>query len=203
LDLLPNRRGQVTDQTKSSSEPQSTAECESVGDSIESHGASMKLRIVVVLFVVVAAIGGAVALMTNRPSGPSDLGIDEKVTTLGSVEVTGRLIEIRGKFLPNDGLYNYAFVMKYKIVESHRGEVDAKEIFVAHYNPLKPRPQVADEFYPNIGGTLTKFRAGDVHRMALEVPIDDHYIGGIVDRYFDEREGSIYLAVWTNPTNRQ
>jgi hypothetical protein len=193
----------VTDRTKSSSKPQSVEECESAGDSNEPQGSSAKIRVVVVLFAVVAAIGGAIVLMSNRPDGPADLGIDEKVTTLGSVEVTGRLIEIRGKFLPNDGLYNYAFVMKYEIVESHRGEVDAKEIFVAHYNPLKPRPQVADEFYPNIGGTLTKFRAGDVHRMALEVPIDDHYIGGIVDRYFDEREGSIYLAVWTNLTNRQ
>lgn len=142
-------------------------------------------------------------MMTNRQSSPADLGIDEKVTKAGSVEVTGRLIEIRGKFLSNDGLYNYAFVMKYKILEIHRGEVDAKEIFVAHYNPLKPRPQVADEFYPDIGGTLKKFRAGNVHRMALEVPIDDHYIGGIVDRYFDQKKGPIYWAVWTNLTNQQ
>ncbi|MCH7727083.1 MAG: hypothetical protein IH991_11470 [Planctomycetes bacterium] len=193
----------MTDHAKSSSEPQPAEECESSSGSNESHGPSARIRVVVVLFVVAVTIGGAVAMVTNRPSGPADRGIDEKVTTVGSVEVTGRLIEIRGKFLPNDGLYNYAFVMKYEILKVHRGEVDAKEIVVAHYNPLKPRPQVADEFYPDIGGTLTKFRAGDVHRMALEVPIDDHYIGGIVDRYFEQKEGPIYWAVWTNLANRQ
>ena len=193
----------MTEHAKSGSEPQSADECESVSESNKSLGPSARIRIVVGLFVVAATIGGAVALMTNRQSSPADLGIDEKVTKAGSVEVTGRLIEIRGKFLSNDGLYNYAFVMKYKILEIHRGEVDAKEIFVAHYNPLKPRPQVADEFYPDIGGTLKKFRAGNVHRMALEVPIDDHYIGGIVDRYFDQKKGPIYWAVWTNLTNQQ
>lgn len=155
------------------------------------------------LLAVAVTIGGASSLIMISPSpiSPADLGIDKQVTTVGSVEVTGRLVEIRGKFLPNDGLYNYAFVMKYEILEVHRGEVDAKEIVIAHYNPLKPRRKVADEFYPDIGGTLKKFRAGDFHRMALEVPIDDHYIGGIVDRYFDEKLGPVYLAVWTNPAS--
>ena len=60
------------------------------------------------------------------------------MTTLGSVEVTGRLLEIPGEFPAND-LYNYAYVLKYQVLEVHRGTVDAKEIFVAQYNPLKPR----------------------------------------------------------------
>ena len=193
----------MTDPAKSSSESQPVEECESLSESNESHGPSARIRVVVVLFIVVVIIGGAVTMVANRPSGAAERGVDEKVTTVGSVEVTGRLIELRGKFLPNDRLYNYAFVMKYKILEVHRGEVDAKEIVVAHYNPLKPRTQVADEFYPDIGGTLTKFRAGDVHRMALEVPIDDHYIGGIVDRYFQQKKGPIYWAVWSNLVNWQ
>lgn len=159
------------------------------------------IRIVGALLLIAVTIWIAVGLVTVDSGDPAQRGIDEKVTTVGSVEVTGRLIEIRGKFLPNDGLYNYAFVMKYEVLDVHRGEIDATQIAVAHYNPLKPRPRVADEFLPSVGGNLKKFRAKDVHRMALEVPVDDHYIGGIVDRYFDEEKGEIYWAVWTNLAN--
>ena len=168
--------------------------------STDAQDGNGSLRVAMLVVGVLIVSAGAVALTMNR-RGLS--GIDENVTTLGSIEVTARLIEIRGDFLPNDNLYNYAFVMKYEVTEVHRGQVDPKEIpkeiIVAHYNPLKPRPTVADEFYPDIGGKLKKFRAGETHRMALEVPIDDYYIGGIVDRYFQEKKGPIYWGVWTNP----
>ncbi len=157
-----------------------------------------RLRAAVVIVAMLIASAVAVVFMMNRRDGVSDPGIDEIVTTVGSVEVTGRLIEIRGEFLPNDNLYNYAFVMKYEVLEVHRGELDASEIAVAHYNPLKPRPTVADEFYPDVGGKLKAFRDGDTHRMALEVPLDDYYIGGIIDRYFQEQKGPIYWGLWTN-----
>ena len=167
--------------------------------STDAQDGNARFRVALVVVGVLIVSAGAVALTMNRRGNP---GVDEYVTTLGSVEVTARLIEIRGEFLPNDNLYNYAFVMKYEVTEVHRGQVKAKEIakniIVAHYNPLKPRPTVADEFYPDIGGKLKKFRAGETHRMALEVPIDDYYIGGIVDRYFQEKKGPIYWGVWTN-----
>ena len=35
-----------------------------------------------------------------------------------------------------------------------------------------------------IGGNLRRFRAGQLHRMALETSMDDHFMGGIVDKYF-------------------
>jgi len=38
--------------------------------------------------------------------------------------------------------------------------------------------------------------------MALEVPIDDYYMGGIINRYFGEETGPIYWAVWTNQASR-
>ena len=166
--------------------------------SAQAQDGSERLRLAMVIVAVLIVSAGAVAFRINRRDGASDPGIDEIVTTVGSVEVTGRLIEIRGEFLPNDNLYNYAFVMKYAVVEVHRGELDAKEIVVAHYNPLKPRPTVADEFYPDVGGMLKTFRDDDTHRMALEVPLDDYYIGGIIDRYFQEKKGPIYWGLWTN-----
>jgi hypothetical protein len=83
-------------------------------------------------------------------------------------------------------------------MEVHRGKVDEEKIYVGHYNPVKPRPKAADQRVNDIGGDLKAFLAGQVHRMALEVPNDDHFMGGIVDKYHEEQPDPIYWAVWTN-----
>lgn len=123
-------------------------------------------------------------------------GADKEVTTLGSVEVTARLTEIPGTLPPND-LYNYAYVLRYQVLEVHRGKVPQTDIFVAQYNPLKPRAAVQDDVSGRVGGNLDAFRAGDVHRMALEAPADQYWMGGVIDNYF-EKKGVRYWAVWTN-----
>jgi hypothetical protein len=120
------------------------------------------------------------------------------VSTAGTVEVTAKLVEIRGE-LPNIPLYDYAFVFKYEVLKVHRGSVAPKVIYVAHYNPLKSRTAAADARSGAIGGDVEVFRAGDVHRMALNFPIDDHFMGGVVNRYFEEGVRDIHWAVWTNP----
>lgn len=121
---------------------------------------------------------------------------DKELSTLGTAEVTAKLVDVQSPFPPND-LYNYAFVMKYQVLTVHRGKVDGKEILVAHYNPLKPRAKVQDEFSGKVGGHVDSFRVGDVHRMALEAPVDNFWMGGVVDKYFNEK-GVRYWAVWTN-----
>jgi hypothetical protein len=126
-----------------------------------------------------------------------DTGEDPKVTTLGSIEVTAQVEEIRGE-LRNDPLYDYAHVMKYKVLQVHRGEVDKEAMYVGHYNPAKPRDKVADARVQEIGGNVKQFRVGDIHRMALEVPIDDHFMGGIINKYFGEVDDPVYWAIWTN-----
>jgi len=154
-------------------------------------------------------IGSLLLLVAGCGTQPND-GSDPNVATLGSIEVTARLVEIPGleewggKFPPNDVGYDYAYVLKYEVEEVHRGEVDGKTILVAHYNPLKPRDEAADARCPDIGGTVRRFRVGDVHRMALEPSIDDYYMGPMVNKYFDtpEGEGSIHWAVWTNAVIR-
>jgi len=45
---------------------------------------------------------------------------------------------------------------------------------------------------------VKRFKPGNVYRMALEAPIDDYYMGGIINRYFDEYKGVIYWAVWAD-----
>lgn len=122
---------------------------------------------------------------------------DTNLATMGSVEVTAELIEIPGEFPPNK-LYDYAYVLKYKVKKVHRGALDSEVIYIGHYNPLKPRDAVVDKRVQGIGGNLRKFVAGDTHRMALEASIDDFYMGGIINEYHGEIEGPVYWAVWTN-----
>ena len=123
--------------------------------------------------------------------------VDAEVTSMGKAEITGELMEIPGPFPPND-LYDYAYVLKYRVLQVHRGSVPGNEILVAHYNPLKSRERVADDRSGKVGGHVTAFHAGDVHRMALESPLDQFWMGGIVDKYFGTN-GTRYWAVWTNP----
>jgi hypothetical protein len=126
-----------------------------------------------------------------------DNGADPKVTTLGSIEVTAQLVEIPGE-IRNDPLYDYAHVMKYKLLQIHRGEVNKETMYIGHYNPAKPRDKAADARVRQIGGNVKQFRVGDIHRMALEVPIDNYYMGGIINKYFGQVNEPIYWAIWTN-----
>jgi hypothetical protein len=129
--------------------------------------------------------------------GQKSDGADFNVTTKGNFEVTAKLIEIKGD-MPDDPLYDYAFVFKYQVLQVHRGKIDGDVIYVGQYKPLKPREGLADARSGEIGGNLKQFRAGDVHRMALETPIEDYFMGGIVNRYFEIYTGPVYWAVWTN-----
>ena len=146
-------------------------------------------------------LAGLLALLCAACGGKPNTGEDAQVTTRGKFEVTAQLVEIRGAFI-DEPMYDYAFVMKYKVLKVHRGDIKGGTVYVGHYNPLKPRDKVADARVPDIGGNLQKFTVGGVHRMALEVPIDDNYMGGIVNRYFGEDTGPIYWAVWTNRASK-
>ena len=46
-----------------------------------------------------------------------------------------------------------------------------------------------------IGGTVRAFVAGDRHHLALAAPLDDHYMGGLVDKYFGQHAGVTYWAL--------
>ena len=136
----------------------------------------------------------------DNPSGASaNAGEDPQVKSLGTVEVTARLVEIPDGAIFQRDLYDYATILKYEVLAVRRGAVEkGATIYVGHYNPWKPRAEAADQRAKNIGGTLKQFRAGQLHRMALETPMDDHFMGGIVDKYFGKHDGPSYWAVWTN-----
>jgi hypothetical protein len=134
-----------------------------------------------------------------RDKGPT---VDAQLSSRGPFEVTARLVEVPEGAIFQRDLYDYAAVLRYEVVVVHRGEIaKGATIYVAHYNPWKSRNEVADKKVKDIGGSLRKLQAGAVHRMALELPIDDHYMGGIVNPYFGKETGPLYWAVWTNPAD--
>jgi hypothetical protein len=123
---------------------------------------------------------------------------DPELANRGSIEVTARLVEIPEGAIFDRKLYNYATVLKYEVLGVHRGRVKGQTIYVGHYNPAKPRSEVADRRVQDVGGNLKSFRAGQVHRMALEGSMLDHFTGGILNKYSEEDTDPIYWAVWTN-----
>jgi len=138
-----------------------------------------------------------IPILSTSCAKKTDDGADAQVARLGSVEVTAELLEIPGE-IRNDPMYDYAHVMKYKVLKVHRGEVEKDVIYVGQYNPAKPRGAVADARVGEIGGNLRQFHVGDIHRLALEVPIDDYFMGGVINKYFGQTDDPIYWALWTN-----
>ena len=95
-------------------------------------------------------------------AAPATSGGDSEVTTRGHIEVTAKLVEIPEGAIFKRELYNYATILKYEVLAVHRGKVDAKTIYVGHYNPFKPRGEAADQQVGGIGGNLEEVprRAG-------------------------------------------
>jgi hypothetical protein len=149
------------------------------------------------LSLLAAGCGG------NNSHPAASAAEDTEVKSLGTVEVTARLLEIPEGAIFERDLYHYAGILKYEVVAVHRGAVEkGATIYVGHYDPWKPRADVADKQVKNVGGHLQQFEAGRLHRMALETPMDDFYLGAIVDKYFGKHEGPAYWAVWTNLANQ-
>jgi hypothetical protein len=142
---------------------------------------------------------GLMLASCGKPSGSSGTAAeDHQLSTNGTIEVTAKLVEIPDGAIFKRDLYDYTTILKYEVVKVHRGQVATNTLFVGHYNPWKPRAEAADKRVKGIGGSLKQFRAGDTHRMALEVPIDDHFMGGIVNKYFGQETGPLHWAVWSN-----
>ena len=145
------------------------------------------------------ALAGLLLSSCGQKSPESAAGVvDPPLTTNGTVEITARLVEVPEGAIFKRELYDYATILKYQVLKVHRGEVKGDTVYVGHYNPWKPRREAADRRVKGIGGNVRQFEAGQVHRLALEVPIEDHFMGGIVNKYFGRATGSLYWAVWTN-----
>lgn len=138
----------------------------------------------------------------EQPGGPSpspntanSAAVPATPPVAGKLVVTAELMEISGPFPANE-LYNYAFIMKYKVVKVLQGEYKDADILVGHYNPRIPRSEIADEQKPNVGGNLKSFQIGDLHYLVLD-DLDGIFHGSIEDDYYKDRRGR-YWARWAD-----
>ncbi len=145
---------------------------------------------------LLVAVGLMAAGCGERRQGAASS--DPELSKRGTIEVTAKLVELPEKAIFKRDLYNYATVLKYQVLEVHRGKVKGDIIYVGHNNPFNPRSEAADKRAPDIGGNLKEFRAGQVHRMALEDSMVDHFSGAILNLYSEEDTDPIYWAVWTD-----
>ena len=151
---------------------------------------------------------GALALAIWLLGGQAETGEDEMVSSLGRMEVTARLIE-RPEEFPDLGAYRYTYVLKYEVVEVLRQDPDGQyelqpgdEIFIGHYKPWLPRSEIKDDDWGDapLGGKLTRFVSGKVHRMALDYELAEMAPSGSLDYCFPQNTNR-FFAVWTNPTS--
>lgn len=116
--------------------------------------------------------------------------------TSGKFEVTAKLVKIPGKF-PPDELYDYAFVMQYKVVE---GKLKGKKVFVAHYKPRRARAKIKDKMKKYVGGKLKRFKEGDLHKLVLAPKMRKIWKGDIIDEFFaTDRKSKRYWCLQADP----
>jgi hypothetical protein len=135
--------------------------------------------------VLLPILVGIILIFSSSPA----LAQDEKVDTL---VITALLTEIPGKFAQND-VYDYVYIMKYKVLKVEKGTYKGKEILVGHYNPLIPRAKIKDKMDPLVNGNVTGFKVGNKHHLILITPIsavwdkaieESDYVDSDLDRYF-------------------
>jgi hypothetical protein len=143
--------------------------------------------------LAVVAFGGLGWLFVPGPGAPPF------PADLGSVEVVAKLVEVPPGAVFQRELYHYATILRYEVVSCRRGGLTPGTlIHVAHYDPWKPRAEAGDARVGALGGTVRSFVAGDRHRLALVSPLDEHYMGGLVDKYFGQHAGVTYWALRTD-----
>lgn len=153
------------------------------------------MRRLSLLLGVALALGG-LGWFLSRPVPPPPSGFP---ADLGSVDVVARLTEVPPGAVFHRELYHYATVLRYEVVSCRRGDLaPGAVIFVAHYDPWKPRAEAADARVGQLSGNVRGFVAGDRHHLALVSPLDDHYMGGLVDKYFGQHAGPTYWALRTD-----
>lgn len=128
-------------------------------------------------------------------SSSAEAPVAAKPPVDGELVMTARLTEISGAFPANE-LYNYAYVMKYKVLKVSKGTYGDTEILVGHYNPRLPREEIKDEQDSKVGGNVKSFAVGDVHYLVLS-RLDGLYTGAVEDDYFNDKRPR-YWALWAD-----
>jgi hypothetical protein len=136
-----------------------------------------------------AAPSGAESAPAAAPASPVKPPVE------GELVLTAKLIEISGAFPANE-LYNYAYVMKYRVLKVDQGTYADSVILVGHYNPRLAREEIKDEQDAKVGGNVKSFTVGDVHYLVLS-QLEGFFTGAVEDDYFKDKRVR-YWALWAD-----
>jgi hypothetical protein len=125
---------------------------------------------------------------------PAGLKTPAKPPVAGKLVLVAELTDIAGRFPANE-LYNYAYIMKYKVLQVVQGSYGDPEILVGQYNPRIARDEIKDEQDAKVGGDVSSFQKGDVHYLVLN-PLDGEWTGAVEDEYFNDKRPR-WWALWT------
>lgn len=131
----------------------------------------------------------------SSAESPASASVPAKPPVEGELAMTAKLVEISGSFPANE-LYNYAYVMKYQVLQVSQGTYADADILVAHYNPRMAREDIKDEQDAKVGGNVKSFQVGDTHYLVLS-QLDGVYTGAVEDDYFKEKRPR-YWALWAD-----
>jgi hypothetical protein len=132
---------------------------------------------------------------STATSENSQLAVPATQPVEGELVMTAELAEISGPFPAND-LYNYSYVMKYKVIKIIKGAYADADILVGHYNPRIARAEIKDDQDSKVGGNVKSFQVGDIHYLVLS-PMDAVWTGAVEDDYFKEKRAR-YWAFWAD-----
>ena len=116
-----------------------------------------------------------------------------EIPARGSLAVEARLEEIPAPFPAND-LYDYVYIMRYRVLKVLRGTLADSVILVGHYNPRFSRREITDGMDSLVDGDLSSFNPGDVHRLALK-DLDSLGVAPKVEDNYRE-SGRRWFALW-------
>jgi len=148
--------------------------------------------------IIAAGIGLAAVLGCNRKTetaAPAVPAVTE-IPTRGSLAIEAKLEEIPAPFPAND-LYNYVYIMKYRVLKVLRGKYSDSVILVGHYNPRFARSEITDPMDSLVDGDLTSFNAGDVHLLAL-TDLDSIGVTPAVEDNYPRDRGKRCFALWAS-----
>ena len=134
---------------------------------------------------------------SGAASGKTDAApaMPAKPPVEGELVMTAKVMDISGSF-PADEIYNYAYVMKYQVIQVSQGTYADTEILVGHYNPRMAREAIKDEQDAKVGGNVKSFQVGDIHYLVLS-QLEGVFTGAVEDDYFKDKRPR-YWALWAD-----
>ncbi len=142
---------------------------------------------------VAFSIANLLAMACNKRTETASTPVNLPAT--GALAVEAKLEEVPGPFPAND-LYDYVFIMKYRVLKVLRGSYDDSIILVGHYNPRFARSEIHGAMDSLVDGNLTSFNAGDVHQLVL-TDMDSAWTQAMEDGYFRDTRKR-YFARWAS-----